>query len=258
MKLSVITVTYNALPALKKTMTSVLAQLGTDYEYLVVDGASGDGTPEFLAKNTNGRCRWISEPDGGIYEAMNKGVKMAQGEYCLFMNAGDCFVDAKVLAKMIPFLNGTDLVLGNQIHVDEQGVIDDYSYSRGSFSLDNLFQSTIAHQATFIRREILIIHPYDESLRLVSDWKFFLELFLEGSVSYKTVNVNISFFFGGGVTDKNRELGKQERLGVLSSYPEYQYIWGKPYNPSLMRMVKKKVLYFLNKFLYVNKLKKLP
>lgn len=256
MRVSVITVTFNALPALKKTMASVMAQTSLDYEYIIVDGASTDGTAEYLSEKADGSYRWISEPDSGIYEAMNKGVRMAQGEYCLFINAGDCFVDAKVLATVLPFMNGVDLVIGNQIDVSEQGVIADFYQAKGSFSLNNLLQSSVCHQSTFIRRSVLLERPYDEHLRLVSDWKFFLELYLGGNVSYRTVDVNICFFFEGGATDKNRDLGKQERMSVLAGYPEYEHIWGKPYCPSFVNKIKRKYLFYVNKIIYANKLKK--
>lgn len=256
-KISVITVTYNALDGLRRTVKSVIGQQFDDYEFIVVDGAGADGTAYYLRSETTGVTRWVSEPDGGIYEAMNKGVRMAQGEYCIFMNAGDCFVDDKVMATMVPFLDGTDLVTGNQINVSEQGRIDDYSPADGSFSLVNLLQSAVKHQSTFIRRTVLLKHPYDESLRLVSDWKLFLELFLEGSVSYKTVNVNVCFFFGGGATDKNRDLGKRERLKVLSGYPEYKDIWSSPYNPSFAQKVKNKLLFYRNRIMYTKKLNEL-
>lgn len=256
-KVSVITVTYNALDGLRRTVKSVIGQQFDNYEFIVVDGAGADGTADYLRAEATGVTRWVSEPDGGIYEAMNKGVRMAQGEYCIFMNAGDCFVDDGVLASVFPFLDGTDLVIGNQIHVNEQGMMDDYTPAKGSFNLTNLLQSAVKHQSTFIRRSVLISHPYDESLRLVSDWKFFLELFLEGAVSYKTVDVNVCFFFGGGATDKNRELGKKERLDVLSAYPEFKSIWESPYRPSFTKKSRNKLLFFLNRIRYTQKLKKL-
>ena len=255
MKISVITVTFNSLPALQRTARSVACQDFADYEYIVVDGASEDGTRDYLEKQGIGVSRWVSEPDHGIYEAMNKGAKMAAGDYCLFLNAGDCFVDKTVLTRMARQLDGTDLVLGNAVHVDESGTIDGFICSRGGFSLQNLFQSAICHQATFIRRELMLSRPYDESLRLVADWKFFLECFLDGTVSRKEVPVDVCFFFAGGATDKNLSLGKGERQSVLDRYPEYRPVWEAPYRPSLAKMVRSKTLYYLSKVKYAAAIK---
>ncbi len=256
-RVSIITVTYNALDSLKRTVGSVVRQLSQDYEFIVVDGASSDGTADYLRGEAEGVTFWVSEPDGGIYEAMNKGVRMSKGDYCIFLNAGDCFVDSGVLRNVIPFLDDTDIVIGNQINVGTNGRINDYTRAAGSLSLDNLLLSAVKHQSAFIRREVLLNHPYDESLRLVSDWKLFLELFLDGSLSWKAVNVDISFFFDGGASDRNRELGRKERLEVLSAYPDYRDIWQKPYNPSFAKKARNKVLLILNRILYYNKLKKL-
>ena len=222
-----------------------MAQTCPDYEHIIVDGASSDGTPAFLAEETDGMCRWISEPDGGIYEAMNKGVRMAQGDFCLFMNAGDRFAGSRVLSRIVPLLPGSDIVLGNEIRVDRQGRIEGFTPAKDAFSLENILQSSVSHQATFIRRELLLNHPYDESFRLVSDWKFILERYLAGMHAFKEVNVDVCFFEAGGVTDKNKTLGTEERHAVLSAYPQYASIWKSPFRPSLSRKAWHKTLVFI-------------
>lgn len=221
MKISVITVTYNALPALRRTVDSVLAQDYSDFECIVIDGGSSDGTPAFLERNAEKITRWVSEPDSGIYEAMNKGVRMAEGDFCIFMNAGDLFVNNYVLERVAPHLDGSDIVLGNELLVNEQGRICGLTPAKGAFTDHNLFLKSVCHQATFIRRNVLLDHPYDESLRMVSDWKFILERYLDKTYIFKTVNQDICFFFQGGITDKHKETGYKERNHVLASYPRY-------------------------------------
>lgn len=250
MKVSVITVTFNALPALQRTAMSVTEQDSTDYEYIVVDGASRDGTLDFLEGKDSRLIRWISEPDGGIYEAMNKGVRLAKGDYCIFMNAGDCFINRKVLRRVDKYLDGTDMVLGSQLLVSERGSIVGYYPSFNGFTLNNLLQSSVCHQSCFIRREVLLAHPYDESLRLVSDWKFFLERFMDGQTSFKTIGEDICSFRTGGATDKNVALGADERLRVLAAYPKYREIWESPYNPSFLLKVYRKILEQIKKIQY--------
>ena len=119
-KISIITISYNNLEGLKRTVPSVLSQTYNDYEYIVVDGGSNDGSKEYLESKSALITRWISEPDKGIYNAMNKGIAMATGEYCIFMNSGDHFLSAMVLEKAAPELDGTDYCVGRTIVMDEQ------------------------------------------------------------------------------------------------------------------------------------------
>ncbi|MBP5219574.1 MAG: glycosyltransferase, partial [Bacteroidaceae bacterium] len=98
--ISVVTVTFNSLPLLKKTMQSVESQDYENIEYLIIDGASSDGTADYLEKYDWRNIKFVSEPDGGIYDAMNKGIRMASGDYCIFMNAGDCFASPTVVSDV--------------------------------------------------------------------------------------------------------------------------------------------------------------
>lgn len=100
MKFSVITVTYNNLQGLLKTSESILEQTFGEFEWIIVDGGSADGTVQFLTSFDRLKINWVSEKDGGIYAATNKGIKLSRGEYCIFMNAGDRFLDASVLLNV--------------------------------------------------------------------------------------------------------------------------------------------------------------
>lgn len=233
MKISVITVTYNNLPGLRRTFPSVVEQDYSDFEYIIIDGASQDGTIAYLKEHQPGITSWVSEPDSGIYEAMNKGVRLSTGDYCIFMNAGDLFVSPYVLSQVEKHLNDADIILGNEIVVNEDDTIKGFTPSHNGFTLKHLLTASTSHQATFIRRNLLLEYPYDESLRLVSDWKFILERFLEGCHTFKEINVDVCFFKTGGATDRYRAIGLQEKKRVLEQYPEYKKIWSKPYSPSL-------------------------
>lgn len=114
-KISIITISYNNLEGLKRTVHSVLSQSYKDYEYIVVDGGSNDGSKEYLEANSAHITRWVSEPDKGIYNAMNKGIAMATGKYCIFMNSGDHFFSATTLEDAAPQLDGTDYCVGRTI-----------------------------------------------------------------------------------------------------------------------------------------------
>lgn len=125
MKISVITISYNAASCIESTINSVIAQKYDDFEYIIVDGVSNDGTLDIIQKYDKSISHWISEPDSGIYNAMNKAVRMASGEYCIFMNAGDIFANPLVLKQVSFFLNDNfDYLCGNEISLKDGKVID--------------------------------------------------------------------------------------------------------------------------------------
>lgn len=112
MKISIITVCFNAVGVIEKTILSVISQTYNDVEYIIIDGGSTDGTLDIVKKYENYIAYWISEPDSGIYNAMNKGVKYATGLYCNFMNAGDFFINEKVLENIFTSNRNEDLISG--------------------------------------------------------------------------------------------------------------------------------------------------
>lgn len=184
MLFSVITVCFNAEQEIRKTMDSVLGQGYTDYEYLIIDGASKDGTvsvaesylPRFEEKGIE--LRIISEPDRGVYDAMNKALKRARGRYINYMNAGDAFEDDSILKKTAEFLmkNDTDVVYGNYKKVYE-GEETLYSIQ----PLECLKQYMIfCHQATFIRRNTLRKYPYSRRYGISADYDSFLRMYKDG------------------------------------------------------------------------------
>lgn len=233
-KISVITVCLNSMSTIGRTVSSVMNQDFRDLEYIIIDGGSSDGTVEFLKGLPKEKVKWISEPDNGIYEAMNKGVRLSNGEFCLFLNAGDKLVNGHVLSKTVPELSDADIILGNEILVNGQGVMCGFTPSANGFSLDRLVSGSVCHQATFIRRSLLIDTPYDESLRLVSDWAWIIRQAISSKAVFKTVDIDICFFYSGGLTDRNRKLGAEERDKVLKELaPSIQGI--TPYKQSPVR-----------------------
>lgn len=119
-KVTIITVNYNNLEGLKRTIPSVLSQTFHDYEYIVIDGGSTDGSKEYIESQQQGLTYWVSERDKGIYPAMNKGIAQAHGEYCIFMNSGDHFFSSVALEQAALELDGTDFCVGKTIVIDER------------------------------------------------------------------------------------------------------------------------------------------
>ena len=152
MKLSIITVNYNNLRGLKKTVESVKNQTYQEFEYLVIDGGSTDGSVAYLKDKEITFDYWVSEPDKGVYQAMNKGIKKATGDYVLFLNSGDHFLNNKVLEKNMQFIQGEDIIYFN-LQVVENGKTFIKEYPK-TLSFSYFVKDTLPHPATFIKKEV--------------------------------------------------------------------------------------------------------
>ena len=212
MKLSIITINWNNREGLRQTMDNVLAQTARDqFEYIVVDGGADDGSGEMLKQEYDGKLdKWTSQPIKPIYRKMNMGVEMATGDYCLFLNSGDALNDPDVVKDMLPHLDKShDLVIGNIIEgTHRTRVPEDITYLW-------MYKASIPHSAAFIRRELLVKNPYDESLVIVSDWKFFLQALILDNASYKLVDRDISYFDQTGISSTRPLQVEAERKKVL-------------------------------------------
>jgi glycosyltransferase involved in cell wall biosynthesis len=216
-KLSIITINYNNINGLQKTIESVLNQTYTNYEYIIIDGGSSDGDKEIIEKYSDKISYWVSEKDKGIYNAMNKGIKQARGEYCLFLNSGDYFVNENVLQKFLNNTNKEDLLYGDVI--TDKGLI---SYNKKLTFVD-LFLGTICHQAVFIKTILFKKYGlYDESLTIVADWSFFLKVILIEKCSYKYINEILCKYDYNGISSNPKfstELYKQRETVLKSMFP---------------------------------------
>lgn len=203
MKLSIITICLNNREELQRTLSSVTGQTCNDYEYIVVDGGSTDGCRELIA-STPRIDRWVSEPDTGIYNAMNKGVRMAGGDYVLFLNSGDTLHDKEVLEKIIPRLGDADFYAGH--YLTDRGGKTRRLCSPRRLSAKFLLEGALMHQATFTRTALLRATPYDESLRIVADWAFLLKQWLMRGSTYEMLDVVVSVFAMDGVSTNKKSV----------------------------------------------------
>ena len=219
--ISIITINYNDLNGLKRTLKSVQEQTVKDFEHIIIDGNSSDGSKELIQKTKDNYSYWVSEPDKGIYDAMNKGIAQANGNYILFLNSGDTLFKNDVLNEVQPYLdNTTDLVYGDLFIIGENKPNFIIRYPK---LLDfNFFQdSSLGHPATFIKRELFDLYgTYRTDLRIVSDWEFFLKVISIEKVSYKKMDLIISNFYQGGISTSasNAENHKAELKKVLLEY----------------------------------------
>ncbi len=212
MKLSIITINYNDAPGLRKTIESVLGQSARkEFEYIVVDGGSSDGSKAVLEEFSTMIDKWISEPDKGIYNAMNKGVSMASGEYLQFLNSGDT-LHGDSIREVLPALHGSDIVTGRMMFNNTGNL----SVTGVDLTLKFFIDNSLPHDAAFIRSSLLREYPYDEGLRIVSDWKFFVETIIMNNASYKWIDTVVTEFDCNGISSKNRHLCDEERDKVLA------------------------------------------
>ena len=216
-KISIITVNLNNLPGLKKTVTSVLEQTWQDFEFIIIDGGSTDGSKEYIKSHKEKIDYWISEPDKGIYNGMNKGIKVANGEFLLFLNSGDWLYNEKVLQTVTGKLDDCDVLYGNMIKVFPDGKeILDKGVNGKPISLSVFIRGTLNHQASFLNKRIFVKYGlYDESLKIVSDWKLFLEALGLNNAKVVYLDKPLSKFDMSGICNTNLELKSRERKKVI-------------------------------------------
>jgi putative colanic acid biosynthesis glycosyltransferase len=223
---SVITVVRNDARGLEQTMDSVAVQDYPHREYVVVDGASTDGTLEVLRTRAAEVTRWISEPDSGIYGAMNKGVRLASGRYICFMNAGDRFASPRALTEMLEPPPSAELVWGDCII--ERGGREQYDSARETLKKLHVAM-VVSHQSLFALREALLRRPFDESMRIAADYDFLCERILAGATwEYRPLPVSridhtgaSARFFRVSIREKRRvSLARfpSRRLSILLYY----------------------------------------
>lgn len=214
--LSIITINYNNVNGLEKTFQSIFNQTYQDFEYIVIDGGSKDGSKELVEKHSNKITHWVSESDKGIYNAMNKGVLSASGEYLLFINSGDELFNNTILEDVISYLNTYDIITGNLNIISGE---DNYiGISVDKITFTKLFNGTIWHPCTFMRKDAFSrTEMYDESLKIVADWKWFLLGIFKHNLSYRKIDLTISKFYLDGISNQKESysLLMSERENVL-------------------------------------------
>lgn len=229
MKVSIITINYNDAAGLQRTLDSVCQQIYTDYELIVVDGASIDGSVDVIrsiVKKLEGiKVKWVSEPDNGVYDAQNKGIEMAMGEYCLFLNGGDVFCDENVLERIWgnkerkARSKDADIIYGNERAVKD-GVQVGYCKGVENPTFLDLYKSCMKHQATFIRRELFDKYgKYDATMKISADWDWFFRVIaFHDDVTLQYVDVDVADFEEGGISSGFAELNEKENKNIRNRY----------------------------------------
>ena len=218
MKYSIITVNYNNKDGLRKTIESVIHQTYRDFEYIVIDGGSTDGSADILIEYDKQITYWVSEPDKGIYNAMNKGIAQAKGEYLNFMNSGDCFYAPNILEKVASYNFETDFIVGRDYHFYEKKQKGHASILPSRTTMIHFFVATLDHQSSFIRRELFDNSPYDEGHRLVSDWIFFTEKIVRDGKQVQFIPDIVCRREEGGLSEQQHERNRAEINNFLHQF----------------------------------------
>lgn len=256
MILSIITINRNNAAGLEKTMRSVLSQTYKNIEYIIVDGASTDNSveviqsllPNSIAESEGSGWHsfksiplggdlgeasidgfWISEPDGGIYNAMNKGIRKATGDYIQILNSGDCLAADDVVERMVAALpadNGQQttesslpsIFYGNMIKCFPDGrKYRDRCKARGEITLAFFYHGCLNHSPAYIKRDLFDKYGlYDETLRICSDWKWYMQAIILGDVDPVYTDIDVTLFDMTGISETNKELLESERKQLLT------------------------------------------
>lgn len=218
-KVSIITVCYNAEKLIERTIKSVIVQTYPNVEYLVIDGKSKDGTIEIIKKYQDKISYWLSEPDESLYDAMNKGLKSATGDYVWYVNAGDKIYDEHTLEKIMQEAEGTDFIYGDVVRMDDSGNQSGWhkkiplpeKLTPKSF----LNGMVICHQSMIIKREIA--PEFSLSWRLANDIDWTIRV-LKKAKSRQYVRIPFCYFLEGGLSANNRWRAVKERFIITKNH----------------------------------------
>lgn len=217
MKISIITINFNNSEGLAKTIKSVTDQTYNNIEYIVIDGGSTDNSTSVVNSYKSKISYFVSEPDNGIFHAMNKGIMQASGDYLLFLNSGDRLIDELVVQNVVEKDLNKDLVYGDLLFFDEH---KEWIWKlRAKLTFNDFFKGTIPHPSTFIKKQLFDnVGYYDEKLKIVSDWKFFILATAKFNCTYKHIPILITAYNFDGLSSKpeNSALIDKERSLVLN------------------------------------------
>lgn len=211
--ISVITVCRNAAPQLAVTAESVRQQKFNDFEFLIIDGASTDNTLAMAASFETDFARFVSEPDSGIYDAMNKGSRLALGQWVIFMNAGDTFASPSVLADLAAMAADCDDSAG-VIYGDVIRMTGDNGTLLHAGEPCNSHRMFFCHQSAMTRRSLLLRYPFDTSCPLSADFKFYKTL-IRRNISMKKINIPVACFDTTGISSRRRSAGLADNMRVI-------------------------------------------
>lgn len=210
-KLSIVTVNLNQAAGLTQTFDSVRAQTFRDFEHIVIDGGSTDGSRAVIEAHSDQIAYWVSEPDAGIYAAMNKGLRKARGEYVYFLNSGDRLYSPRTLEKVFGQEGGrADLLYGNTVRPDAAGKLYEHRHP-DVLTVGVFWDFGVCQQAIFYRRELFAaLGEFDEAFRIAGDWEFNLRALMSRRTT-RHLPFPVAHYQGGGISTTRKDLAVREK-----------------------------------------------
>lgn len=219
--ITVITVSYNSVKTIEQTISSVVNQTYPWIEYIIIDGGSQDGTIDVIKKYEQKIFYWISEPDKGIYHAMNKGTDIARGDYIHFLNSDDCFSDYKIVSNICEILQKNkdiDILCANVWLVDEKSKQQRTSFNT-KFNEKMIYEGGMPpHQGMIVRADIQKKYHFNEMYKMMSDHYFFLEVYFLKKYKFEFIEKSIVFFSSAGSSYKNIDLSLREQADIMQHF----------------------------------------
>ena len=217
MKYSIITINYNNKEGLERTIQSVLGQTSHDYQFIIIDGGSTDGSVDVIKRNADHIDYWVSEPDRGRYPAMNKGIKQAKGDYLNFMNSGDTFHSPNVLED-IAKMNFSEEIITGGFYDQEKGI--KHIIKPQEVTLLTMFKNTFNHQATFIKRQLFDKRLYDENYVIQSDAKFNYQSIIYDNCSVRIIDYIVANYDFNGISSNLAYVDKEWDQLLAELFPK--------------------------------------
>lgn len=248
-KISIITAAYNVEKTIEQTILSIVQQDYPNLEYIIVDGNSTDKTVEIIKKYASHYgIKWVSEPDKGLYDALNKGVHMATGDYIEIIGADDSLTSTTIVSEIVAQIDADVDIFGGELWC-----VDEKTKRQISFTNDKVRDrdhysgsAMIPHAAMFVRRELLLRYPFDTGYQMAADYKFFLQCYYDKTVRIKFGQEKVAFFSSSGMSSDPEACWIEDNriyqeLGLPFHSPNYK-------QTSLMKYIVWKALVFLGLF----------
>ena len=217
LKISIITVTYHAAAVLEQAVCSVIGQDYSDIEYILIDGGSTDGTLNTIKKYEDKITFWVSEPDHGIYDAMNKGLSYATGDYIYYLGADDCLLAPTSISLVASYLQEhpeVDVLCASVMMVDADNRMEKV-YSSDFSEEDVMSGYNTPHQGMFVRREILQKYRFDTSYRIAADYKNFLKFYLDSDIALQKTDLIVAYYANDGISGDGTAEQRMEDVRAL-------------------------------------------
>lgn len=197
---------YNRVTVVEQAISSVVNQTYNNIEFIIIDGGSTDGTIDIIKKYENKIAYWVSEPDTGIYNALNKGIKYASGDYIQILGSDDCLTDIKTIEHVVEVLQDAPEILCCDVYFVDCKL--NVEWVRGTN--DNFLVQAPNHQGMFTKRNVLLKYPFDEQYRVSSDYNFMLTCYTDPTIHIKRSHIKAVYYATGGFSGINSERCLQE------------------------------------------------